>query len=171
MSPNPGDIGLVAIRGRVGAGIRLGQWLCGDGYADFEHAFVHVGDGEIVEAMPHGALLSKLSRYDDRAVETGLAWLRCPREYGTEVARAAREMVGVPYSFLDYGAIALHRFRVPAPHLRAYIEASGHQICSQLCDRAAERGGWHLFNDKRWHGYVTPGSLYQLSLTQPTTSS
>lgn len=154
-----GDIGLVAIRGRVGQAIRLGQWALGDGYADFEHAFVQIGADQIVEAEPYGARLAPLSQYDGRAI----VWLHCPDQYRPMVAAAARGMIGVPYSFLDYGALALHRLRIPAPHLRSYIESSGHMICSQLCDRAAELGGWHLFDDGRWHGYVTPSSLYALA--------
>lgn len=160
--PSAGDIGLVAMKGRLGTLIRFGQWLNGDGYADYEHAFVHAGDGHVVEAMPGGALLTPLSRYEDCAI----AWLRCPDGLGEGVATAARTMVGIGYSFLDYGALALHRLRIPTPRLRRYIETSGHMICSQLCDRAAERGGWHLFDDKRWHGHVTPGDLHRLYLTQ-----
>jgi hypothetical protein len=35
-------------------------------------------------------------------------------------------------------------------------------ICSQLADTAAAEGGWHLFEDGRWPGDVTPGDLYRL---------
>lgn len=155
----PGDIGLVAIKGRVGLIIRIGQWLNGSGLIRYEHAFVHVGDGQVVEAMPEGARLAPLSQYDTEPV----VWLHCPHPYGEAVAAAARTYVGVPYSFADYAAIAAHRLHIPAPHLRRYIDTSGHMICSQLCDRAAERGGWHLFDDGRWHGYVSPGDLYALA--------
>jgi hypothetical protein len=166
--PTPGDIGLVAIGGRVGLGIRVGQWLCGDGWHHYEHAFVYVGDDRIVEAEPGGARESSLQRYDLGEI----AWLRCPPIYGDRVAAAARAMAppqrvpGVPYSFVDYLAIAAHRVHIPTPRLRAYIDDSGHMICSQLCDRAAEAGGWHLFDDGRWHGYVRPGDLYRLHREQ-----
>lgn len=155
-----GDIGLVAIEGRIGAGIRVGQWLVGDGYAHYEHAFVRISETEVVEAEPGGARLGWLSKYTPSEV----VWLRCPEQFRLKVVTTAINMIGVPYSFLDYLAIALHRVRIPAPHLRQSIEDSGHMICSQLCDRAAELGGWHLFDDGRWHGYVTPGDLYQLSI-------
>jgi hypothetical protein len=160
--PNLGDIGLVDIRGRVGAAIRLGQWLIGDGWSDYQHAFVYTGLGMVVEAMPEGARHARLNQYDGRSI----AWLRCPPMLGQEVASAALGFIGVPYSFADYAAIALHRLRIPAPHLRTYIETSKRMICSQLCDRAAEIGGWHLYDDGRWHGYVTPGALYRLHLKQ-----
>lgn len=160
--PQPGDIGLTRIEGDIGRLIRIGQYLNGDGYADYEHAFVYVGNGQIVEAEPGGALLSPLTEYDGRPV----AWLRCPPGRGPAVADAARGLVGVPYSVLDYLALAAHRFHIPAPGLRRRIQSSDHLICSQLADRAANLGGWHLFQDGRWDGYVDPAALYRLYLRQ-----
>jgi hypothetical protein len=167
--PRQGDIGLTQISGYVGKGIRFAQWLNGDGFADYEHAFTYVGDVAdigndlIVEAEPGGALLSPLSRYRRNEV----LWLPCPPGYGDAVAAAALSFRGVPYSFLDYDAIALHHFHIPAPHLKAYIESSHHMICSQLCDRAAEIGGWNIFDDGRWPGFVTPGDLYREAVKHP----
>jgi hypothetical protein len=156
-APNLGDIGLVRIKGAVGKGIRFAQWLNGDGFADYEHAFTYVGAGQIVEAEPGGARRASLSQYADRLV----VWLRCPSPYGFAVADAAWTLIGTPYSFLDYQALAMHRFHIPAPGLRRFIANSGHMICSQLCDHAAMVGGWHIFDDGRWEGYVTPGDLYR----------
>lgn len=156
-SPNPGDIGLVRIDGAVGKGIRFAQWLNGDGFKDYEHSFTYVGIGQIIEAEPGGARLAPLAQYADRPV----VWLRCPPQYGDAVADAARELFGTPYSFLDYQALAMHRFHIPVPGLRRFIANSGHMICSQLCDHAAMTGGWHIFDDGRWEGYVTPGDIYR----------
>lgn len=160
--PLPGDIGLTQISGDVGRAIRFGQWLDGDGFADYEHAFVYTGAGHIVEAEPGGALDSLLERYD----ASRIAWLRCPDPYRVNVCKAAKLYVGVPYSFADYAAIAAHRARLPVPGLRGYIESTGHMICSQLADRAAMDGGWHLFSDDRWPGYVDPGALWRLYARQ-----
>lgn len=162
--PQPGDIGLTQISRWGGRAIRLGQWLNGDGYADYEHAFVVVAeagtassDPVIVEAMPGGAQM--VSNWHDPA---RTHWLICPDEYREAVAAAARGFTGVPYSWADYASLALHRLHVPAPHLRAYIRTSKHMICSQLADRAAMLGGWKLFDDGRWEGDVTPGDLNRL---------
>lgn len=157
--PQPGDIGLVRVHGTEGRLIRFGQWLNGDGYADIEHAFVHLGAGELLEAEPGGARISALGEYEPAAI----VWLRCPAQYGTAVAAAARGMVGTPYSFADYGALAAHRLHIPAPGLRRYISDTGHLICSQLADEAARRGGWALYDDGHWPGYVTPGALRKLA--------
>lgn len=161
--PQPGDIGLVAVPGVGGPLIRLGQWLAGDGWTAYQHVFVYVGDGKIMEAMPGGARLVELSyRYGD---PREIKYLRCPPQYGEDVAQKAISFLDVPYSALDYVAIGLHRFRIPTPHLRKFIENRKHQICSQLADSAAALGGWHIFADGRWPGYVTPndlGKVYKL---------
>jgi hypothetical protein len=169
--PRPGDIGLASIPGYVGGLIRVGQWLNGDGYSRYEHAFVVVGPGtapgsttnpKMVEAMPRGALLSPVSKYDPGTV----VYLRCPEQYRDAVAAAAREMIGVKYSVADYLALALHRAHIPTPLLKRYITNSKHLICSQLADLAADLGGWHLYDDGRWPGDVTPGDLWKLWMIQ-----
>lgn len=164
--PKPGDIGLTQISGWGGRAIRAGQWLLGEGYADYEHAFVVVAgadtassDPVIVEAMPGGAQMVGNWHDPERT-----RWLVCPDACRDGVAAVAMRQAErrVPYSALDYLALALHRFHIPAPGLRTYIESSGHQICSQLADYCAAKGGWHLFDDGRWPGYVTPAALNRL---------
>lgn len=157
--PRSGDIGLTQIEGGVGELIRIGQWLNGDGFADYQHAFVVVGEGRLIEAMPGGAIFGNLWKYDHY---DSVKYLRCPDEYRDTVAEAARLLEGVPYSFADYASLVARRLRISTPRLRAYIASSGHMICSQLADAAALRGGWHLFEDGRWQGDVTPGDLYGL---------
>jgi hypothetical protein len=160
---------MVTMPGAVGKAIRLGQWLNGDGFANYQHAYVVVGAVKslpgvrIIEAMPGGALLSPLSRYDG----FNPVYLRCPDELREAVADFGITARGVPYSFLDYAALAAHRFHLPVPGLESYIRSTGHEICSQLADAIAETGGWHLFDDGRWPGYVTPLDLYKLYLAQP----
>lgn len=162
-SPRPGWIGLTQIEGEVGRAIRFGQWLNGDGFEDFEHVVVATDApaGEsglwIVEAEPGGARHVPL-HYD----LAKMFWLRPPSpEVGERVAAAAIGLKGVPYSFLDYDALAMHRLHIPVPGLRTYIGDTGHMICSQLADEAARRGGWQLFADGRWPGYVTPGAIWE----------
>lgn len=164
LAPGLGDIGVTTIHGPVGRLISLGEWLLGDGFTPYDHAFVHVGDGWIIEAEPgpDGARLAQLAEYNDRPI----LWLRCPDQYRAAVAHSARLLQGTRYSAADYFAIAAHRLHLPLPGLRDYVAASGHAICSQLADRAAALGGWHLFRDGRWEGYVTPADLAKLSEQQ-----
>src|SRR6185437_8362505 len=60
LQPQPGDFGLVHMGGSSGMWIHIGEMLNGDGFADYEHAFVYVGGGQIVEAEPGGARLTQI---------------------------------------------------------------------------------------------------------------
>ena len=159
--PLPGDIGLTQIPGSAGAFIRIGQWVNGNGFADYEHAFLVLPDGRLLQAEPGGARMASLEECSGK--RTLYAY---PAELtdGQRVAicAAAARYLGVPYSFLDYGAIAAHRFRLPIPGLRPYVASTRHMICSQLVDQCYQDAGVHLFDDNRWPGYVTPEALYDL---------
>jgi cell wall-associated NlpC family hydrolase len=158
-TPQPGDIGLTTVQGPVGALIRFGQELNGDGFATWEHAFIVLPGDRLIEAQPGGARIGMLSEYDGRHVmylsPPGLVpdrrWAICD---------TAEQYVGVGYGWLDYMALAAHRFHLPAPGLRRYIASTRRMICSQLVDQAYRDAGVELFADGRWPGYVTPADLF-----------
>lgn len=163
---NPGRIGLTHIHGGAGKMIEFGQWLDGSGFFAWEHAFLDLGDGTLIEAEPGGARIRPLTEYDPDMVY----W--CDNLYAildfSQQATAAyygRTFQGVPYSFLDYFALAAHRLHLPVPGLRGYIKSTRHLICSQLVTHAYKLAGVDLF-PYRWSGYVTPGDLYQLDINQ-----
>jgi cell wall-associated NlpC family hydrolase len=159
-TPLPGDFALTKIRGLAGAFVHAGQALVGD-TAPVHHAFVYVGGGQIVQAMPGGAELIRLE--DASPVvqwSTGIIDLTARRR--ALIMCAARELVGTPYSFLDYGSIALAHFRIRPRWVRDFVADTGHMICSQLVDEVYRRAGIHLFDDGRLPGDVTPGDLYRL---------
>ncbi|MFJ9417119.1 hypothetical protein ACIRPT_23435 [Streptomyces sp. NPDC101227] len=159
--PLPGDIGLTQISGVTGQLIRFGQWINKDGFADYEHAFLVLPDDRLLEAEPGGARIGALGRYGGANV-----LYVCPpgltERQRTAICEAAVSYTGVPYSFLDYFAIAAHRFHLPVPGLRRYVASTRHMICSQLVDQCYQDAGVHLFADHRWPGYVTPMALYNL---------
>lgn len=159
--PLPGDIGLTQISGVTGRLIRFGQWINGDGFADYEHAFLVLPGDRLLEAEPGGARIRQLTEYDGSDV-----LYVCPKRLTEQqrggICAAADRYVGVPYSFLDYAAIATHRFHLPVPGLRRYVASTRHMICSQLVDQCYQDAGVHLFADGRWPGYVTPMALYTL---------
>lgn len=164
-NPPAGTIGLTQIGGRVGKGIEFGQWLNGEGFEIWEHAFVLLPGNLILEAEPGGALIRPL-HYSE------VYW--CNNIYATSVcvrgaspillAQEAEKLKGIPYSFLDYAALASHRLHIPGPGLKHFIETSHHEICSQLADDFYWRLGSKIFDDNRWPGYVTPASLFKRDL-------
>lgn len=163
--PAPGDIGLVPVKGDVGRMIQLGQFLNGDGSSGFSHAFVYVGGHQIIEAEPGGAKITGI-HYPESEVHwcTGIGRL-WTTEARIKVLSCAYAYRGVPYSAADYFALAAKRLHVdPAGLLKDYVADSRHMICSQLADQVAFDCGVKIFDDGRWPGYVTPGSLYERDL-------
>lgn len=158
--PLPGDIGLVNIRGRAGLGIRLGQFLNGDGFEDIEHAFTVMPNNMVFEAEPGGARITSISEYIGRNV----IYSRFPltEKQRSIIVSTAEELVGTPYSALDYFSLALHRFHIRPKFITNYIASTKHMICSQIEDYLYLTAGYHLFDDNRFPGDVTPGALYQL---------
>lgn len=157
MPPSPGDFGLVSISGIVGLGVRIGQWLLGDGSHAYHHAFLVLDNEEILEAEPGGARIRPLSQYDGTNAIYSTWTLTAVQR--AEIVAAARPLEGTPYSWLDYLALALDRFHIRPAGLRRYVADPSHLICSQLCDLAYLRAGLHMFADGRDPADVTPGDL------------
>jgi hypothetical protein len=158
--PSVGTIGLTQISGDVGKLIEVGQFLNGQGFKDWEHAFLLGPNGCILEAEPGGARISSVTEYSDIYWCTAIASQYTPLQLKS-VWTGAQKYVGTKYSFLDYDALAAHRLHLPVPGLEGYISDTGHMICSQLCDQAYYDQGYHLFANV-WQGYVTPLGLYNL---------
>jgi hypothetical protein len=160
-----GMIGLTSISGDVGAGIRIGQWLNGNGFSRYEHAFLSLGDGTILEAEPGGSRIAPLSEYPaDSVYWCWNIWKQVPfafRNWKLVQVAAWNRYVGIPYSFADYASLAARRLRIPVPGLRRYVASSGHEICSQLVDLFyREEFGVGIIPGE-WAGYVTPGSIWE----------
>lgn len=166
--PPPGTIGLVPIGGETGKLIHLGQylaenpmskWMRDNDLPGFDHSFMYLGNGLIIEGEPGGARIVPVAKYSDAFWCTAIASQFTQGEL-CAVAEHARHYEGTKYSFVDYGALAAHRLHVPVPFLREYIAWTGHLICSQLCDAAYRDEGLQIFKDERWTGYVMPIDFY-----------
>jgi hypothetical protein len=156
--PEPGDLAVCSMAGTPGRIIRYLQKLNGDGFRDYEHALVYLGGGKVLQAMPGGAQIADMPDPEHILWSTGCF----PPLTGVQMALVpgiAAALKNTPYSALDYEALVAHRAHIPAPGLRAYIESTGHMICSQLADHVASLLGREVFTDLRWHGDVTPGDL------------
>ena len=160
-APQPGDFAVVSAGGTPGRLVQLGEWLNGAGTFDvYQHAFIYTGlegDKAVIQAEPTGAAYAPLTPHANTLWSTGKFDLNVNQR--AEIVAAAIGYIGTPYSWLDYFALAAHRFHIPAPHLRAYIKATGSMICSQYVDRCWQDAGVQIFADKRWNGDVTPPDL------------
>ena len=146
------------MHGDIGKLVEFGQWLNGDGFHVWEHAFVLLPGNLILEAEPGGARVVPL-HYTDVYWCEGIYTL-LPEVTDEELLRVGTSLKGTPYSFLDYFELFAHRLHLWAPGLKRAIKTSAHEICSQLADDFYYRLGAHVFTDNRWPGYVTPASLY-----------
>lgn len=159
----PGDFAVVPVQGIVGKLIRIGQWLNGNGYRNYEHAYVVVDNDQIVEAEPGGAILSTDNRYTGRSPLYGTSKVVPTNEQRSAVVEAAKGFVGTPYSFVDYVFLALKRLNIKVPFLTERVIDSKHMICSQLVVEAYRAAGIDLFPGKL-SCEVTPGDLANLIL-------
>lgn len=188
----PGDIGFGPIHGPAGTLVKAGQFMIGEGFQVgeliIEHAFVIIpcskgGDVHAVEAMPSGAreVISMANRWTPR-----YAYARLPEDYagqGVDAAALARAMIGTPYSWASYAALAAWRFGWKTPRLEQWINrrqkpilvdglhdpwAGGSKkgimlpretICSVLADQAWALTGKQVMPDGTPHQCVTPGAL------------
>jgi uncharacterized protein YycO len=157
-NPCPGDFGLVRIGGLTGKGVSLGQRLIGSG-SYFTHAFIVGRNGYVIQAEPGGA---EIVPFADAVGSQRVAYsaFDLTDQQRTDIVAAACRMVGTPYSFLDYLAIAAERL-VHFDALERFVSADGHLICSQLVDEAYAIAGIELFPD-RVAGDVAPGDLARL---------
>ena len=171
MTYRPGSFFLAAAEGWAGYGIALGEALAGSP-SRYTHAGIILdADGTVLEAEPHGARLGNVRAYkhtliSDGPVQSYLAqngYVDAHPDHGSKIRTAvvaeARKLVGVPYSALDYLALAALHLHLPSAWIRQRVESSGHLICSALVDRAYMNAGIHLFDDGRLPGDVMPSDL------------
>lgn len=180
----PGDFTCVPVRGEGGTLIRIGELLNGDKFTAYQHAELFVGRtlpaatvrqstepgmvstqfGWMLGAYPGGARLTELKSapeaLDGALWSTGAFELTAAQR--DLIVATALSKIGTPYSWLDYWALAGHRFHLDTAALQRYIAADAHMICSQLVDWVYMTAGIQLFSDERWPGYVTPADLASL---------
>lgn len=190
----PGAIGFGPIGGLARWPVWAGEALIGEGFTvgplKIEHVFVvtrvqphivptpgnEVSEAFAVEALPSGA--REVPIYDRWTSE--YAYVQLPEDYvgqGEDAAAIARAMIGTPYSFASYAALAAWHWGVKTPRLEAWIDrrdedqtrwgtGSGQAaflpreaICSVLADQAWALTGKQVMPLGTPHQCVTPGAL------------
>jgi hypothetical protein len=166
--PDPGDLAVINTMTTAASAIQLIEALSGGGYSEWDHVVICTRVDEqvwIAEAEPGGAVERPWHydgvpyRWSTGIIPTNQACAEAAVRYTRPGPWGPR---GVPYSFLDYAAIAAHQWHVPAPGLRAYVASTLHEMCSALADQCKLEGGVHLFDDGRWPGFVRPSDIGRL---------
>ena len=175
----PGDFFLVSFDGKNpnisdpeswiknGGAIRIGQYLDGAGFGQYEHAAMYLGNNKIVEASNSGTVITDY-HYENNDTLWSSGIINPTDAQRLEMVKAGTGYEGTPYSWPDYAAIAAHHLHLlPATSaLKNYVATSKHMICSQLVDQIYQDANYQLFDDKRWPGYVTPGDLWKLLVSE-----
>jgi hypothetical protein len=157
----PGDIQLCRVAFPGGTIIRILQWLNKDGFADFEHARVYLGDGLFAEAMPKGAIIAAHD-LDEPGCDwdSGLYPLTDAQRAGTVAAARSYVAAGIGYNWLDYGSLVLKRLHIRPAFVLRRVRSLTSMICSQFACRCRFDGGAPFWDE--WTGDCTPGDIEQL---------
>ena len=154
--PRMGDYGVVKTNGWAARFIQVGTM------SRWNHAFIYIGNGQIVEANPTGVAISPVSKYPK------IAWNQ--HEELTDAQRAkivkkATSFVGDSYGF---GAIAIIALKILGlkiiPTLRKAVEDENSVICSQLVAWSYSVARKKV-SDKP-HVFTTPGDLAERLIYQ-----
>jgi uncharacterized protein YycO len=133
--PRIGDYGVVHTGGFFGKLIRLGT------VSRWNHAFIYVGNGKIVEANPTGVALSSLNNYPL------VAWNqheKLSEEERNAIVQHANMAVGRPYNFsiiimLVLRALGVKIFPKKFTH---YLANHNGYICSELVAECYDKAGF-----------------------------
>ena len=123
-----------------------------------DHAFLHLGDGLIAEAVPSGVQVTSISKYRHRPMWACGDALSAPQQ--VLACKAARSFAGEEYGWADLALIALRRLGLHSPLLRRALRDRDALICSQmiaLCGLAAGLPSWLCGRDDP--ALVTPADL------------
>lgn len=173
-----GDIAFGPIHGLTGAGVGVAQlalatvepgliWRQGPGeWFRKRHCGVITGAGDaprMVQAMPGGA--EEIELWPETHWTPEWVFIRPNYSFALDqagrAAEWARAHIGTPYDFLTYGAIPLYRAGLHTASIEHIISDTGTMMCSRLVDAALAGAGYHLFNDGRLPGNVTPSEAYR----------
>lgn len=148
-TPAMGDYGVVKTNGWMGMLIRVGT------VSRWNHAFIYIGDGKIVEANPKGVAISDVSKYKDIAWNQHEQLTEAQRQ---KIVKRAKQMVGEPYGFGAILVIALKILGLKIiPKLRKFAENEKSVICSQLVAMSYSSAKVKVCSKP--HAFTTPGDL------------
>lgn len=149
----PGNYGVVQTGGWVGRMIQRAthSWA--------NHAFVCLGDGKIIEAMPSGVQIGSLDEYNGARIAFNTDEVMTDAQRSA-VVEAAHSMVGDEYNFADIGALGLQSLGWTWRLAFRMAGIDGHAvICSQLVALCGTSARLDWLCGKPSALYVTPADL------------
>ncbi len=123
----------VPIPNIIGYLIRLATW------SRYDHSFVYLGKGLIMESQAKGAALARLSKYEGDVIIWGADHLTADQRKG--IITKALSLKGIPYGFLDIVYLGLATIGFRFNWLLRKVEREDRLICSQLVALSGEAAG------------------------------
>jgi hypothetical protein len=156
--PRIGDYGVVKTNGFFGKLIRVGT------LSRWNHAFIYIGDGLIVEATPLGVVISKDSKYEVIGWNQHEGLTEAQRKL---IATEAKRLVGKGYGFLDIANLVLRILGLKILASTTLLEKMAQRygvICSELVALSYDAAKIELCNKPA--NIVTPGDLAERLIYQ-----
>ena len=159
-TPRPGDIGIVNTSGWAARFIQVGT------VSRWNHVFVYISDGVIVEATPSGVKYGNVNEY------TNIVWNKHQIFNDNEADRAfivayVTKLIDKPYNWVNIFRIILRivgfKFFSDTKWMKKVAEKDGY-ICSELAEEAYEKSGNPLVTKDA--GATSPGDLIEAVIYQ-----
>jgi hypothetical protein len=128
------------------------------------HAFVYVGNGQIVEAAPPAARVSPAASHPDAGWNVRFPLTGAQRE---KICARARALVGCPYDYPAYVGFALKVLRPrDGAELDPVFKADHWRVCSALVADCYRYAGIRLLAGLKDPNLISPSDLYNLIARQ-----
>jgi uncharacterized protein YycO len=128
------------------------------------HAFVYVGNGQIIEAAPPYARAASANSHPDAV--WNVRYPLTDTERDSIVARA-HALVGCPYDYPAYIGFALEVLKIRNGAQLAPVFQQDHwRVCSALVADCYEFAGLDLAKDLKYPNLISPADLYNLIAQQ-----
>ena len=156
--PRKGDYGVIRTRGIFARLIQVGT------LSRWNHAFIYIGEGQIIEARPTGVVISVAKQYPQ------IAWNQHENiddDTRGKIVAASHHFVGQPYGFIDILNLMFRILGLKAlanTRLFERLAMKHGLICSELVSLAYRDAGVDL-TGKPDHT-VTPGDLAERLIYQ-----
>lgn len=156
--PRPGDFGVIKSTGIAARAIQIGT------VSRWNHAFIYIGNGKIIEAIPSkGLIVSDASKYDRIAWSQHTILTDAQREI---IVEKAKSLLGKPYGFLDILVLSLRILGLKILKGKFVEKLAIRQgiICSELEAICYSAAGIQLVDKPEY--LTTPGDLAEYLIYQ-----
>ena len=122
------------------------------------HAFVYIGNGQIVEGMPPVARIASADEHPDAVWNTQEP---LTDEQRTKIIARAHALVGTPYDWPAYVGFALEVLKLGSEHeLDPVFKQDPWRVCSALVADCYEYAGITIEGSLKEPNLVSPADLY-----------